>query len=620
MTDREANAELTYISHQQGQARCPQCRAVCDERDLRPNTALRDLVDKLLQARPAYIAAIRSHKPGHSRLVKASQDKQGLHSAGPPSLDSGSNKRQLRSGKVFHDTPPIAEAAGVTTTIDVTEDSKVQESPRKRQRTAGNDGIASSSSGPSATARVSSAPVTADVAACPICNRYFKAGRVLEAHVNRCIDNPPLISEEVPAPQQQQQQQPQRLPKKPQKGVPQVKVPAKIAFHLFNDKKLRDKLKDHNLPIHGKRKDLEERYNRLRLEVQLAADKAEAASEAELVRRAMAKEKTLLPVKGFFGAAAKGGLRGPGSGVDAASDDPDLPDVDYDSFAALIQATKERDAARKAKQQKAQLADAPAPASDATKSITPTEKPDQLSDAHQDGNVGGLLGNGQNGRHPAANGSPANRHTSDGQTPIGNEERLTEYPAGALSETEPSDAVLPTRGKPPNSSMVMQRGASQEPLLQHEESFATFTGRPSLHVKASKAQDLQSHNVKCEHLRRRHSGPHDAAMLTSDDFEGLSQGRLQVDLVDEAGAMSDPAAQDQRALQQLQLLNKSAVPAVTNGTSLAKAVVSSHGKGHVLPNSVVHHNSIDQTRNEEALGVLDDIIEDTDSDIEGMAA
>jgi len=50
---------------------------------------------------------------------------------------------------------------------------------------------------------------------------------------------------------------------------------------------------------------LEERYNRLRLEVQLAADKAEAASEAELVRRAMAKEKTMPPVKGFFGAAAK---------------------------------------------------------------------------------------------------------------------------------------------------------------------------------------------------------------------------------------------------------------------------------------------------------------------------
>jgi hypothetical protein len=297
--------------------------------------------------------------------------------------------------------------------------------------------------------------------------------------------------------------------------------------------------------------------------------------------------------------------------------------VEYDSFAALIQATKERDAARKAKQQKAQLADAPAPASVATNSITAPDAPNQLSDAHQDGNVGGLLSNGQNVRHPDANGLLENRHTSDGQTPIGDEEQLAEYPAGALSSggSQPSDAVLPTRGKPPNSSRVMQRGPSQEPALQHEDSFTTSTGRPRLHVKAGKDQDLQSHDDKCEHLGCTHAGPHDATKLTLDDSsEGLSQGRLEVDLMDEAGPMSDPAAQDQRALQQLQLLNKSAVPAVTNGTSLAKAMVSSYGKGHVLPSSVVYHSSTDQTRNEEALGVLDDIIEDTDSDIEGMAA
>ncbi len=298
--------------------------------------------------------------------------------------------------------------------------------------------------------------------------------------------------------------------------------------------------------------------------------------------------------------------------------------VEYDSFAALIQATKERDAARKAKQQKAQLADAPAPASEATKSITATETLGQLSGARQGGIVGGLPSNGQDGRHPAANGSPANRHTTDGQTGIGAEEQLAAYPAGALSSSgsEPSDAVLPTRGKPCNSNIgVMQRGASQEPAAQHEGSCVASTGRPSLHVKAGKAQDLQSHDDKREHLGCAHAEQHDATKLTSDDLsEGLSQGRLEVDLMDEAGPMSDPAAQDQRALQQLQLLNKSAVPAVTNGTSLAKPMAMSHGKGHVLPGSVIHHNSIDQTRNEEALGVLNDIIEDTDSDIEGTAA
>lgn len=51
--------------------------------------------------------------------------------------------------------------------------------------------------------------------------------------------------------------------------------------------------------------ELEERYNRLRLEFQLAVDKAESVTEPELVRRALSKEKGTAQAKGFFGAAAK---------------------------------------------------------------------------------------------------------------------------------------------------------------------------------------------------------------------------------------------------------------------------------------------------------------------------
>ena len=51
--------------------------------------------------------------------------------------------------------------------------------------------------------------------------------------------------------------------------------------------------------------ELEDRYNRLRLEFQLAVDKAEAVTESELVRRALSKEKGTSLAKGFFGAAAK---------------------------------------------------------------------------------------------------------------------------------------------------------------------------------------------------------------------------------------------------------------------------------------------------------------------------
>ena len=45
-----------------------------------------------------------------------------------------------------------------------------------------------------------------------------------------------------------------QVTKKGQRNPPELRVPAKIAFHLFNDKKLKEKLKDVNLPITGKRK------------------------------------------------------------------------------------------------------------------------------------------------------------------------------------------------------------------------------------------------------------------------------------------------------------------------------------------------------------------------------
>ena len=53
--------------------------------------------------------------------------------------------------------------------------------------------------------------------------------------------------------------------------------------------------------------ELEERYTRLRQEFHLAVDKAEAVTEAELVRRALSKEKGTALSKGFLGAANRSG-------------------------------------------------------------------------------------------------------------------------------------------------------------------------------------------------------------------------------------------------------------------------------------------------------------------------
>lgn len=55
--------------------------------------------------------------------------------------------------------------------------------------------------------------------------------------------------------------------------------------------------------------DLEDRYNRLRLECQLAVDKAESVSESELIRRALSKEKGTSAAKGFFGGAVRYAFR-----------------------------------------------------------------------------------------------------------------------------------------------------------------------------------------------------------------------------------------------------------------------------------------------------------------------
>ena len=168
---------------------------------------------------------------------------------------TSSNKRQLRSSRAASAPAPVSP------TLQNAADLQVLNSPRKRQRLECGSSAAASSSTSAAVKNKAVAPSSTDVAACPICNRTFKAGRVLEAHVNRCIDNPPPTQTlVVPERQQQQQKQEQKqqtqraLQKKHQLGAPHVKVPAKIAFHLFNDKKLRDKLKDVNLPVIGKRK------------------------------------------------------------------------------------------------------------------------------------------------------------------------------------------------------------------------------------------------------------------------------------------------------------------------------------------------------------------------------
>ena len=229
----------SFIAHQEGQAKCPQCRAVCDERDLRPNISLRELVDKLLQVRPGLIAALRNPKAGHSRLSKRSEsaERQDL-----PADKPASHKRQLRSSRQNND-------------MLLSSQESVPESPRKRQRTATITHTSAAAAVPvksDSAAKANASASTSGLGQCPFCLKHFRAGRVLEAHANRCVDNLPAQQ-----PAQAQPAEPDvKVTKVTKKGQrqPDLKVPAKIAFHLFNDKKLKEKLKDVNLPTTGKRK------------------------------------------------------------------------------------------------------------------------------------------------------------------------------------------------------------------------------------------------------------------------------------------------------------------------------------------------------------------------------
>ena len=305
--------------------------------------------------------------------------------------------------------------------------------------------------------------------------------------------------------------------------------------------------------------------------------------------------------------------------------------VEYDSFAALIQATKERDAERKAKQQKDQLAAAQVPLSDSNldpDAITSTfgtaamhRSAHHISGVHQLTGGDGQLTDGQQPEGQTSNGHHIGVPALDGQLPHGQACRMAEYPAGVQSSGEEgqSAAVLPTRGMPAGGNIAQYKPNSEEPAqrpITVKEGFSDMEHIPSL-ATASAQHDRHAPTQPHKDHRIAHSiiALDDQVDLTLDDVsERLSQEALHIDL--DHGAMTDHGAQDQRALQQLQLLNKAAGPATLN----SKTPAPLHGKSSVLLSSVAYQPGLEQTRHDEALGVLDDIVEDTDSDIEGMAA
>ncbi len=296
--------------------------------------------------------------------------------------------------------------------------------------------------------------------------------------------------------------------------------------------------------------------------------------------------------------------------------------MEYESFAALIQATKERDAARRAKQQKAQLADPQPPASDSGPDL---DAAPSLCDKAANGQSVHLISAG----HKPADGRQADgQHASgqpsevscEGQITVLDEKQHTDYPAGLQScDEQPSHVSLPNRSMPPGSGIAKQRSASQDPGHRPAAAKQAQAGMHSTQLQAERARSepaRQPFRQQGLQLDDGHQVSDDRVDLTLDDVsDQLSQESLHLD-VDDPSAVPDHGAQDQRALQQLQLPNKSAESVIPNG----KGVLSSHAKGASASSTVAYQPNLVQKTYEECLGVLDGIIEDTDSDVEGMAA
>lgn len=277
--------------------------------------------------------------------------------------------------------------------------------------------------------------------------------------------------------------------------------------------------------------------------------------------------------------------------------------VAYDSFAALIQATKERDAARKAKQQQAQLESQQPTASDVSPEAEVAAGRAALPQAadHSSDLAVARAAQGQQDTQRRAERQKAQ--------PSDTEEQLAAYPAGAepLSEEGHIGLRLPSRPLPSNPGL-----AKQTPDSLHGKSLQA-TGNGSIHDEGEQTAHVMTAIGQLQVPTEAHS----RVDLTLDGTPGKSQESLDVDVDDAHSPLPSHQVQDQRALQQLQLLNKAAEPVVMN-TGYGKSIPSSQEKEPVVSGMYCQPIMDQLGRTEDGLGPLDDIIEDSDSDIDGL--
>ena len=191
---------------------------------------------------------------------------------------------------------------------------------------------------------------------CPVCGRSVPSFYI-NSHVDACLNG---HSSKAAPPEQAEPDQARTEAQAPSaSAAPEPLVlPPKLVPTFLTDKALRQLLKRFCLPTDGRRAEMVTRYTRLRREVEVANDRGERTSYARLARRVLGAERQVAAATLLGGGApaeahhpcASGGraavvdLVGGGRDVLRDTTNSDLGD----SWRELVEATRRRDAARKA--------------------------------------------------------------------------------------------------------------------------------------------------------------------------------------------------------------------------------------------------------------------------------
>ena len=175
---------------------------------------------------------------------------------------------------------------------------------------------------------------------CPICRKHVP-DFYINSHVDQCLNNPQAA--ELRMHTQQAEAGPSR--QHHAHFVPLV-VPPKLVPTLVSEKSLRQMLRKYDVSAEGKKPELLEKYNKLRIEVELANDRQEKTTYSRLAKNMLMRKQ----VPGVNPIPPPPPRKFPGEV--AAMEDPTCQKSDgafigY-SFEELIEATRKRDAARKA--------------------------------------------------------------------------------------------------------------------------------------------------------------------------------------------------------------------------------------------------------------------------------